>query len=74
MSWLGDYHDREDWGEYHVEYLPIGADLDSWEKYVEEGLYSLAQAESFPYDLASADLDLSMSQEDADIGEEALDG
>ncbi|KKM74508.1 hypothetical protein LCGC14_1399680 [marine sediment metagenome] len=73
MSWLEDYRDREEKMRL-VKGQPISADLEAWEKYVDDGMYSLGLGESWPYDLASADLDLSMSQEDVDIGEEVLDG
>ena len=72
MSWLEDYGDWDD-NEYHVRFLPIEADLAAWVKDGEESMDSLAHGESFPYDLPSANLDLSMTQEDTDIGEEILD-
>ena len=73
MTWLEDYGDWEDDECPPVRSQPVVADLDAWVKYVDEGMYSLGAGESFPYDLASANLDPSMSQEDADIGEEVLD-
>ncbi|KKM94898.1 hypothetical protein LCGC14_1193700 [marine sediment metagenome] len=42
---------------------PISADLEAWEKYVDDGMYPLAEGLSF----------LVPTQEDADIGEEVLD-
>ncbi len=60
MSWLEDYHDREAWDEYQVEYRPVDADYEAWEEYVDEGMVHLANQLSF----------LHATQEDTDIGEE----
>ncbi len=81
MSWLEDY-DR--WGveqDYQVIYLPIEADLNAWEEYVEEGLPHLVGLEPEeecdcpePCWCVSNRYSNLHSQEDADIGEEILGG
>ncbi|KKL26123.1 hypothetical protein LCGC14_2398400 [marine sediment metagenome] len=62
MSWLEDYRDRDE-EMRRVKGQPISADLEAWEKYVDDGMYPLAEGLSF----------LAPTQEDADIGEEVLD-